>query len=176
MQGSADQVYRDASMAGNIRWILDQNPGAKIVLWARNGHVNFGGAQGKYQPMGEWLHQWYGDQMVVFGFAFNQGSFQAIEQGKGLHDFTLGPAPVSGFDAMLASAGIPLFALDLRQLPKTGPVADWFNQAHLARGIGAVYSESTASNYFRSLVAPRTFNVILYVDKTTAARKNDATR
>src|SRR5262249_23089860 len=26
MQGRADQVYRDASMATNIKWILDQNP------------------------------------------------------------------------------------------------------------------------------------------------------
>ena len=154
--------------------VLDQNPGARIVLWAHNGHVNFGHAQDKYKPMGEWLRQWYGDQMVVFGFAFNQGSFQAIEQDKRLHDFTIGPAPTDGFDAMLASAGIPLFALDLRQLPKTGPAVDWFNRPHLARSIGAVYSESAADIYFRPLVAPQTFNVILYVDKTTAARKNDA--
>ena len=174
MQGRANQVYRDASMAANIKWILDQNPGAKIVLWAHNGHVNFGGDPGRYKPMGEWLRQWYGGQTVVFGFAFNQGSFQAVEQGKGLHDFTIGPGPADGFDAMLASAGIPLFALDLRQLPKTGPVADWFSQAHSAHGIGAVYSESAAANYFRPLVAPQTFNVILYVDKTTAARKNGA--
>ena len=174
MQGRADQVYRDASMATNIKWILDQNPGARSVLWAHNGHVNFGHAQDKYKPMGEWLRQWYGEQMVVFGFAFNQGSFQAIEQDKGLHDFTIGPAPTDGFDAMLASAGIPLFALDLRQLPKTGPAVDWFNRPHLARSIGAVYSESAAANYFRPLVAPQTFNVILYVDKTTAARKNGA--
>jgi erythromycin esterase-like protein len=174
MEGRADQVYRDASMATNIKWILDQNPGAKIVLWAHNGHVNFGGDPGKYKPMGEWLRQWYGDQMVVFGFAFSQGSFQAVEPGKNLHDFTIGPAPTDGFDGMLASTSIPLFALDLRQLPKTGPAADWFNQAHPARGIGAVYSESAAANYFRPLVAPQTFNVILYVDKTTAARKNGA--
>jgi len=174
MQGRADQVYRDTSMATNIKWILDQNPGTKIVLWAHNGHVTFGGDQGKYKPMGEWLRQWYGGQMVVFGFAFNQGSFQAYEPGKGLHDFTVGPAPAGGFDAVLASAGIPLFALDLRQLPKTGPAADWFNQRHPARAIGAVYSESAAANYFPPLVAPQSFNVILYVDKTTAARKNDA--
>jgi erythromycin esterase len=174
MQGRANQVYRDASMATNIKWILDQNPGAKIVLWAHNGHVNFGDDQGNYKPMGKWLREWYGNHMVVFGFAFNQGSFQAIEQGKGLHDFIIGPAPAGGFDAMLASAAIPLFALDLRQLPKTGPAADWFDQAHAARTIGAVYSESTAAHFFRQTVAPRTFDVILYVEKTTAARKNVA--
>jgi erythromycin esterase-like protein len=172
MQGRADEVYRDASMAANIKWILDQNPGAKIVVWAHNGHVNFGGPSGKYTPMGEWLRQGFGHQMVVFGFAFNQGSFQAVEQGKSLRDFTVGPAPASGFDAMLASTGIPLFALDLRRLPQSGPAADWFQEAHPARGIGAVYSEAGAASYFRPLVAPKAFDVMLYVDKTTAARKN----
>jgi hypothetical protein len=32
-------VSRDRSMALNVKWILDQNPNAKIVLWAHNGHV-----------------------------------------------------------------------------------------------------------------------------------------
>ena len=32
-------AYRDESMATNIEWILDQNPGEKIVLWAHNLHV-----------------------------------------------------------------------------------------------------------------------------------------
>lgn len=52
-----------------------------------------------------------GAQMVVFGFAFNQGSFQAIEQGKGLRDFTVPPAPAGNLDATFAAAGIPFFAL-----------------------------------------------------------------
>jgi erythromycin esterase-like protein len=172
MQGRADDVYRDESMAANIHWILDQNPGAKIVVWAHNGHVNFGGRSGKYAPMGEWLRQAYGGEMVSFGFAFSQGSFQAVETGKSLHDFTVGPAPEGGLDAMLSTAHIPLFALDLRKLPKTGPIAEWFAQPRKSRTIGAVYSEAQPENYFTSRPAPDAFHVILYIDKTTAARKN----
>lgn len=137
MQGRAEEVYRDESMAANIRWILDQNPGAKMVVWAHNLHVNFGGRSDRYAfaPMGEWLHQAYADEMVSFGFAFNQGSFQAKDQGKDLGDFTVGPAPPDGVDAMLASTRIPLFALDLRKLPKKGPVAEWFAQPRPSRSI-----------------------------------------
>jgi erythromycin esterase len=104
-------------MAQNIKWILDQNPKAKIVLWAHNGHVakNFGWG---YKTMGSSLREMFGEQMVVFGFAFNQGSFQAIERGKGLHDFTVAPAPAGSLDATLAATGIPLLAIDLRRFPK----------------------------------------------------------
>jgi erythromycin esterase len=113
MQLRANQVPRDRSMADNIKWILDNNPGAKIVLWAHNGHVSTGGYRG-YEPMGASLRTMFGDQMVVFGFAFNQGSFQARDQGKELRDFTVPPAPAGSLDATFAATGIPLFALDLR--------------------------------------------------------------
>jgi hypothetical protein len=124
--------------------------------------------------MGADLRRMYGDQMVVFGFAFNQGSFQAVAQGGsgGLKDHTVPPAPAGSFDATLAASGIPLFALDLRQAPKTGAVADWLKQPHKTRTIGALYPEDAPYALMADQVAPENFNVILFVDKTTAARKN----
>jgi len=171
MQMRANEVQRDRSMADNVKWILDANPGAKIVLWAHNGHVTTASAGG-FEPMGASLRKVYGDQMVVFGFAFNQGSFQAIEQGKGLRDFTVRPAPAGSFDATLAAAGIPLFALDLRDAPKSGPVAAWLSEPHKTRSIGAVYPEESAAQSLFALKAFQSFDAILFVEKTTAARKN----
>ncbi len=165
MQMQAKEISRDDSMAQNIQWILDQNPGAKVVLWAHNGHVSTND-----RAMGASLRRMYGNQMVVFGFAFNQGSFQAIEQSKGLHSFTVPPAPAGSLDATFAAAGIPLFALDLRAIPKTGPVAEWFNQPHQARSIGAIFSDSTAEQYLINLNATQSFDAMLFVEKTTAAR------
>jgi erythromycin esterase len=171
MQMKANQVTRDASMAENVKWILDQSPKAKIVLWAHNGHVSTGGYRG-YDPMGATLRRMYGDRMVVFGFAFNQGSFQAIQPGKGLMDHTVAPAPSGSLDAMLASTGIPNLALDIRQAPKTGPVAEWLSQPHKTRTIGAIYSEDTAAGYMADLPVQKSFDCLLFVEKTTAARKN----
>jgi erythromycin esterase len=157
-------------MAENIKWILDRSPNAKIVLWAHNGHVASGGFG--FETMGQALRKMYGQSMVVMGFAFNQGGFQAMEQGKGLTNFTVPPAPAGSLDATLAAAGVPIFALDLRTAPASGPVAEWLAQPHASRTIGAVYSEATAANYFMPLRARESFDVLLFVENTTAARRN----
>jgi erythromycin esterase len=64
-------------MAENIKWIADQNPAARIVLWAHNAHVGTGGGLGD-QSMGTYLRKMFGQDMVVIATAFNQGSFQAM--------------------------------------------------------------------------------------------------
>jgi len=165
MQMSAGQVTRDQSMANNVKWILDQNPGAKIVLWAHNGHVATGGFP--YETMGTALRRTYGREMAVFGFSFNQGSFQAIPQGGGvLKTFTVPPAPPGSLDATLASAGLPLFALDLRASP------EWFRQARRSRQIGAVYPEGAPYALMSDVVPAEVYDAVLFVDETTVARKN----
>ena len=171
MQMRANQVTRDESMARNIKWILENSQKAKVVVWAHDGHVSTA-TSGSFRPMGATLREMFGNEMVVFGFAFNQGSFQAVEPQKGLQDFTVPPAPTGSLDATLGATGIPLFVLDLRRAPKTGPVASWWNEPHLSRSIGAVFSESTAPQYLNPLTAPRSYDALLFVEKTTAARRN----
>lgn len=169
-QMNANIKTRDQSMADNIKWIADQNPGAKIIVWAHNGHIAHDGV-GAYAAMGSYLREMFGRDYVNFGFAFNQGSFQAIESGKGLRDFTVGPAPDGSLDATLASAGLPILALDLRTPPKQAAAADWLKTAHLTRSIGAVFSSEQEEKYFVNAAAPDMFDVLLFVEKTTAARK-----
>jgi erythromycin esterase-like protein len=173
IQMNANEVQRDQSMAANIKWILDHNPNAKIVLWAHNGHVAKNFVWG-YKTMGSSLREMFGDQMVVFGFAFNQGSFQAIERGKGLHDFTIAPAPAGSLDATLAATGIPFLALDLRKIPKGSPVEQWWSQPHKSRNIGAMYATDMDNQFLIDMKAPDSFDVLLFVEKSTAARKNPA--
>jgi len=170
---NANEVPRDISMAQNIKWILDHNPNAKIVLWAHNGHVAKNIAWG-YKTMGSALREMFGEQMVVFGFAVNQGSFQAVERGKGLHDFTISPAPAGSLDATLAATGIPLLALDLRKIPKGSPADTWFSQPHKSRNIGAMYATDMDNQFLIDMKAPDSFDVLLFVEKSTAARKNPA--
>jgi len=165
LQMNSGEITRDHAMAENVKWILDQSPGAKIVLWAHNGHVAMGG-----NMMGSELHRLYGIQMVVFGFAFDQGTFQAIEQGSGLRNFRVTPAPAGSLDATLAASGIPIFALDLKHVPANSSAAAWLKESHRTRSIGAVYSE--ASNYFDDLSPQANFDAILFVSHTTAALPN----
>ncbi len=165
LQMRTNEASRDRSMADNVKWILDRNPGAKIVLWAHNGHVATAGFSD--QTMGAALRQAFGREMVVFGFAFNQGSFRAIAQnGSALKDFTVPPLPSDSLDATLASAGIPLFALDIRHAPA------WFKEPHGSREIGATYPDGSPDAFTMKFVAPDAFDAILFVEATTAARKN----
>ncbi|HEY3703513.1 MAG TPA: erythromycin esterase family protein [Terracidiphilus sp.] len=162
---------RDESMAENIDWIAKHNPGAKIVLWAHNGHVSNTGFSGTLS-MGNYLRKKYGKQLVNFGFAFNQGSFRAWEPGKSLHEFTVPPAPEGTLDHALSEAGIPLFALDLRALPENSAAAKWFAEPHKSRSIGAAFSDSLEPNLWSPGPAKADFDVLLFVEKTAAARGN----
>ncbi|HJZ72938.1 MAG TPA: erythromycin esterase family protein, partial [Vicinamibacterales bacterium] len=99
--------------------------------------------------------------------AFNQGSFQAVARGGGgLKSFTVPPAKAETLDGTLASAGIPLFALDLRNAPM------WFDQPRGSRQIGAVYPEGEPYAFVENIAPKDAFDALLFVDTTTVARKN----
>lgn len=175
-----DPSVRDRSMAENIRWILNhEGPGTKMVIWAHNGHVATNTA------MGMNLHRMFGNDMIVFGFAFNQGSFQATEapfsynqfflfpSEKGVHPFTILPFPDVTLDAMLAKAGLKVAAVDLHALPKDGPVARWFLEGQLTHNIGSIFLSEIYSYGIAERVVPKIYDALLFVEKTTAARLNE---
>jgi erythromycin esterase-like protein len=174
VQMRTNEVSRDRSMAENVKWILDQSPNEKIVLWAHNGHVAAGGFGG-FEPMGSTLREIYGADMVVFGLAFYQGAFQAMGRPNGLSTFTVAPAPAGSLDATLAAARIPAFALDWRQVPPAGRgvlVSPWVNEQKRTRWVGSTYFENAPDNFWVDLRPREVFDVMLFVDMTTAARSN----
>ena len=103
---------------------------------------------------------------------FQPGLISGHRNGKGLRDFTVPPAPTGSLDATLAATRLPLFALDLRSAPTSGPVADWLRRPQKTRNIGAGYSEEAPTRYFSELNVAENFDVLLFVEHTTAARKN----
>lgn len=182
--GQAETLYRrdpalgnvrDRAMAQNIEWILDhEGPGTRVVAWAHNGHVSFDGSSLSDQPMGSFLKKDLGKDVLVVGFAFDQGSFQAIDigSGKGLRDFTVGPSLEGSLNAVLAKTSIPLFVLDLRQALASGTAGRWWQTKHRERGIGAVYNESSADSFWPRANLLKEYDALFFVEKTTAARAN----
>ncbi len=163
---------RDRSMAANLQWILaTEGRGTRVVLWAHNGHVQKG-KLGSFTTMGMHLARALRKNYMAFGFAFNQGSFQAIgrtgARSGGLGEHTVGPAPPGNVGAVFARTKLPLFALDLRRRPRSGPVKAWFEIPHMMRSLGAVFSSDRAS--MRVVKLTELFDVMLFVDKTTRAR------
>ncbi len=176
VQMRTNEVSRDRSMAENVKWILDQSPNEKIVLWAHNGHVAAGGfGGGGFEPMGSTLRTMYGTEMVVFGFAFNQGSFQAMGRPSGLSTFTVAPAPAGSMDATLAAARIPALAVDWRRVPHAGRgavISPWTSEQQKTRWVGSTYFENAPDNFWIELRTREAFDVTLFIDMTTAARAN----
>ncbi len=176
---------RDRCMAENVAWILEhEGPQSKIVAWAHNGHVSHSPAAPGTGSVGAELARRFGDDLVVFGFAFNQGSFQAIyrpldgqwDGGPGLRPFEVGPARPGSVDRVFAQAGLPLLVIDLRLAPESGPVAQWLAAPHHMRAIGAVFSPDGESNFYNHLVIPQAYDAIIFLESTTAARPTRLTR
>jgi erythromycin esterase len=159
-----------------VRSLLDaEGPHAKAVLWAHNGHVQrtplvfFKVIE--LASMGSHLHAMFGNEMVVIGFAFNQGSFQALDETGRLRDHTVPPAPEGFVDAALAATGFPLLALDLANMPADGPVAMWLAGEPSQRSIGAVF-QGDHSDYSAAGNPRDKYDILLFVDRTSAARAN----
>jgi erythromycin esterase len=166
--GKRSNDVRDEAMAANVAWILEQeDPDAKIMLWAHNAHVRANFAADKIR-MGGHLRKRFGNEMAVIGFAFNQGSFQAIDAKKGLREFTVNPGPPESLDAVLTATKIPLFAIDLRAAGSRS-IADWFKSPQKSREIGATYSEDQEFQMVEQAPA-EAFDVLLFVEKTSRAR------
>ena len=108
---SADHDY---AMADNVCALLDsEGPDAQAVLWAHNYHVSRSVAADGYKSMGQHLDETFGRAQVVVGTSFDRGSFQARDYPSGaLADHRVASAVQDRFDAVLAQAGLPLFALD----------------------------------------------------------------
>jgi erythromycin esterase len=178
----ASTISRDVAMAENVAALLAlEGPEAKAVLWAHNHHAAretsyFADDKQPLPNMGSRLHELFGRQHVAVGFAFNQGSFQAIESGSGLMDHTVAPAPEGSLDRVLAAAHIPAFLLDLATTPLAGPIADWLASRPLTRSIGAVYSAERVEKYLEAADPRRFYDVLVFVETTTAARAMQSVR
>jgi erythromycin esterase len=172
-QGERGRAARDRSMGDNVKWILDQEPpGTKMMLWAHNSHVAAAAPVDSPErlPMGARLRELYRDRAVSCGFVFQQGGFRAVDMASnGVSSFTMGPSPGGSLDATFAALGMPLFAIDLRHLP-AGKVAGWFAAPHASRQIGGGYSEATPGVWLQRMRAAQTYDVLIFVDKTTPSR------
>ncbi len=168
--------FRDQYMAENAAWLLDQaGPDSKIVLWAHNGHVETDTDTQSFKPMGSYLREKYGNDMVVFGFAFYQGTFNAIYMSKPgvfgsnqVHNVE--SSPEGSYEYYFHSTGMPRFFLDLRRIQPGSPATDWLFEPHSFHSIGSVYNEEDPSRYLQKSVLPHMFDVIIYFENTSPSQ------
>lgn len=159
-------AIRDAAMAENVRWILDQDPKAKVVLWAHNMHVS------RIDPwMGSHLGKALGSGYVNVGFAAGSGTYYAMgEESKGApspHVHRL-QEPVEGSaEWVFRKAGLPLAIVDLRTVDPNAPGTAWTSVCKFG-DIGAGRRDDRFDENFKLRTA---FDLLVYVDQTTAAHQ-----
>lgn len=158
---SGAPAARDRAMAGMVRWILEQSPKSRIVLWAHNGHV-------QRQPgwMGAFLEEMFPGQMVVLGFATGRGAYRAVSHGGGPPtSHALAEPPPSSFEHAFEATGLPRFVLDLRKAARGSADSGWLFERRPFRSIGAVAME----NQFFPTALTDSFDGVVWIEKTTPA-------
>lgn len=141
MADAAGRTYdganiRDAAMAENVEWILGREE--RVVVVAANGHVQrwpftIPALTTGMTTLGEHLAASLGDRLRVIATTFGGGTLflhRPIPGGPPGHTETftqdVGSLAPDSLDALLATAGLPHYLLDLRAVPPTGPVAERF--------------------------------------------------
>jgi erythromycin esterase len=124
--------------------------------------------------MGSYLRKIFGNGYYAFGFAFNQGEFQAQVSGEGkprVQVFRLGPASERTVDWYLARAGVGNYIVDFRRSQKDKAVSQWLQATHRMHWVGAIFSDKWGEpQWTQPFVLSRDFDGLIFIEKTTPAR------
>ena len=154
---------RDDAMAENALWLLHQlGPDGKIVLWAHNFHVST-----LANAMGRVLRDSLANDLVILGFSFAQGSFNAVRRSgstlSGLQPLTAAPPQPWSYEHYFSATEQPRFLLDLRNRSAAGDSAAWLAGPRRFRSIGAVYDPDNDDPFGYNAQLPNEFDLVIYV-------------
>jgi erythromycin esterase len=150
---------RDKSMAENVEWIYNQNKLEKMILWAHNGHIQKKGTN--WPSMGEYLKREFNRDYLTVGFTFHKGKYSAWAK-QGLGTYIAQESFPGTFEYYFKSIDIPIFALDLRKIPRDNPSAKWLLNMLLFREIGGTKMEPE----FISAYLTEKFDIIIFINES----------
>lgn len=154
---AAPSGRREDLMADNIARTLNQAPrGSRIVVWEQNMRL------ARRVSLGARLANRFGRDLVVFGFAFHEGRYNAIAQGEPPGDRVAKLSKPGSLEWACHLTGIPRFILDLRRAAASPPAMAWLSQPMPMRNYAfqAIPDAIPVGQYFDALI---------YFDQTTPA-------
>lgn len=153
-------LSRDRFMAENMRWIYDQSPEEKVVIWAHNGHI-----QESDQRMGKYLHDNFGQDYLSIGFTFYQGAYTA-KGDEGLKSYRAQTAYPGTYEYFFNAVDEPIFLLDLRDIDRNEEAAKWIFTNLPFRSVGAV----KRTQEFNDAALYDDFDLILFIKDSTPSQ------
>jgi erythromycin esterase len=157
--------YRDACMAENLVWAVNQYSQAKVALWAHNGHISKYEVPFSPKPLGAYLKDNYQDRYINVGFGFGEGSYRGIDPySRKVGTFQAEPAYRGTYEHFLQSVNKPLLLLDLRNRP-LAKETQWLHEVHDIRTVGAMKN----GKEFTQTTLTKEFDLFLFFTKSSAA-------
>ncbi|MGW1323920.1 erythromycin esterase family protein [Streptomyces antibioticus] len=158
-------AVRDRAMADAVARLVDDDPTARVMVWAHNGHLAKGTYGDGVTALGSRLRDLYGDRYYALALLFGKGSFLA-RRGDDLqappvrHRIGTGTRSI---EARLADALKGDYYIDLRR------TAPWLHTPQAQRSFGAnvprfFYRFNTAP-----LVPAKDYDGIAFVARSTCS-------
>ena len=165
------QEYRDRIMAENAKWIMGQNPGARMMIWAHNEHVRTETNKFKVVRMGKYLREWYGSKLVSIAFASEEGTYTAVRTSKdtsrGLRSNNqLIPSPENSCESLFRKTRFDNFILDLRDAKPDDIATKWIFNTTLIRHLGAIAVDKFQ---FIDIQPIKDYDMMIFLRKTRAS-------
>ncbi len=125
---------RDACMADNIVWILENMGGGKLLISGHNGHVGVG--KQYYTPMGAHLREKFGDKYFVIGTDYYKTTCN-INSGTQRGDYTFCSANPLAYQAKKLGG---MYYLDIHRAAELTEIETLFNNQIHTGSLGESYS------------------------------------
>lgn len=162
---------RDRYMAEAVTRLVDDDPEARVMVWAHNGHIAKGTYGDQVPALGSRLRERYGDAYYALALLFGKGSFLA-RRGTDLrrppirHRIGTG---MRSLEARLTYAVPGDYYADLRAAGSAADAASWLHAPHAQRSFGAnvppfLYRLNTAP-----LVPAEDYDGIAFVARSTCS-------
>jgi erythromycin esterase len=168
-----DDRQRAAAMADvTARALAGLPKGTRAALWSHSTQVSRRTADG---GLGAILGGSLGKDYVALGFTFYQGWIRAwdftagptLDHGTKL--FRLPPAEVGSLEAMLETAGAPMFFADVRRAP--GPILPWLEARLPMRSAGTVFVSDRMAR--TRTVVKEAFDGLVFIRKLTTVKQTE---
>jgi erythromycin esterase len=160
---------RDECMAANVKWILEQNPDAKMVIWAHNGHILKVSDKFGQVKMGGHLSKLYGKQMLTIGFTSEEGTYTAYSRTHSSIDSAniLISGRKNSCESIFKTADADNYIIDLRNSAITDKATSWMFEKPLMRTIGALVDDKYQ---FIDTDLNKEYDMIIFLKKTSSSK------
>lgn len=163
---------RDRYMADAVTRLLDDEPAARVIVWAHNGHLAKGTYGDGVPALGSRLRDRYGDDYYALALLFGKGTFLA-RRSHNLHApprrTRIGTGTRS-LEARLAATLPGNYYLNLRTNAPSPQATPWLHTPHTQRSFGAAVPRFTYRFHVAPLTPADDYDGIAFVARSNCSR------